>query len=162
METSVTSGHAHHSSRWQRTCISIFVIVWLAVFHYESLRHRYLSPLVGYELPKLKFLFPPAGWIMFYNVDASYGSAEVYGIKNGQPALIDPHRIFATRFVWYDNIRRNVLIGVLSAPYGSAFCHYLRRKFPEYEEFAVVYAQRSDVVHAPDHVARKVIYRCTP
>lgn len=138
------------------------MIVWLVVFHYESLRYRYLSPMVGHELPKLKLLFPPAGWIMFYNVDASYGSAEVYGIRGGQPTLIDPHRIFATRFVWYDNIRRNILISVLSAPYGPAFCRYLRRKCPEYEEFAVVYAQRPDVVRSPDRVVRKVVYRCTP
>ena len=149
-------------SRWRRCAITVFVAVWLIVFHYESLRARYLSPLVGHELPKLPLLFPPAGWIMFYQVDQAHGSAEVYGIRDGQPTPIDPHRIFATRFVWYDNIRRNILVSVLSIPYGPSFCRYLRRKFPEYEEFAVVYAQRPDVVRQPDRMIRKVLYRCTP
>ncbi len=87
----------------RHTLISLFVVVWVAVFHYESLRLNYLSPLAGRVLPKLRFLYPPAGWIMFFRVDRSYGFAEVHGIKEGRPTLIDPHRIFATRFVGYDN-----------------------------------------------------------
>ena len=133
----------------RNTAISLFVIVLIAVFHYETLRLSYLSPLVGRQLPKLKFLYPPAGWIMFFNVDRSYGFAEVYGFQAGKPVLIDPHDIFETRFVWYDNIHRNVLISVLSLPDAPRFCRYLRRKFPEYEAFAVVYAQYPDVANQP-------------
>jgi len=160
--------------------ISLFVIVWTAVFHYETLRLNYLSPLalrlrsalalskaegrveglVGRELPKLKFLYPPAGWIMFFHVDESSGVAEVYGIRKSQPVLIDPHDIFETRFVWYDNIHRNVLISVLSAHDAPRFCRYLRRKFPQYERFAVVYAQYPDLIRQPGEIRRHIAYRC--
>jgi len=144
----------------RKTWISIFVIVWIALFHYETLRLTYLSPLVGRELPKLKFLYPPAGWIMFFNVDRSYGFAEVYGLRREEPELIDPHRIFETRFVWYDNIHRNVLISVLSAPDAPRFCRYLDRKFPEYDGFAVVYRVYPDLVNRPDETLAQVAYRC--
>jgi len=140
--------------------MSLFVIVWIAVFHYETLRLNYLSPLAGRELPKLKFLYPPAGWIMFFNVDRSYGFAEVYGLKGNQPFLIDPHEIFETRFVWYDNIRRNVLITVLSSADAQKFCQYLSRKFPQYDAFAVVYGVFPDLVHKPGETLYQVAYRC--
>ena len=140
--------------------ISLFVIVWIAVFHYETLRLNYLSPLVGRELPKLKFLYPPAGCIMFFNVDRSYGFAEVYGIQDGRSTLIDPHDIFATRFVGYDNIHRNVLISVLSAHDAPRFCRYLRRKFPQYDAFTVVYAAYPDLVDRPNEIQRQVAYQC--
>ena len=136
------------------------MILWIAVFHYETLRLNYLSPLIGRELPKLKFLSPPAGWIMFFNVDRSYGFTEVYGLKHGQPSLIDPHEIFETRFVWYDNIHRNVLISVLSLHDAPRFCRYLRRKFPQYDGFTVVYAAHPDLANRPDEIQRQVMYRC--
>ncbi len=138
----------------------MFVAVWIAVFHYETLRLNYLSPLFGRELPKVKLLYPPAGWIMFFHVDQSYGYAEVYGITGGQPTLLDPHKIFETRFVLYDNIRRNVLVGVLSPRVAPQFCRYLRRKFPMYESFAVVEAAYPDVANRPTDVLRGVMYRC--
>ena len=140
--------------------ISLFVIAWIGVFHYETLRLNYLSPVVGRQLPKLKFLYPPAGWIMFFNVGRSYGFAEVYGIQHGRLVLIDPHEIFATRFVWYDNIRRNVLISVLSGQAAPGFCRYLHRKFPQYEAFAVAYAAYPDVVNRPNETLRQLAYRC--
>ena len=144
--------------------ISLFVLAWIGVFHYETLRLNYLSPLAGRELPKLKFLYPPAGWIMFFDVDRTYGCAEVYGWPKGQrhgyPELIDPHDIFRTRFVWYDNIRRNVLVSVLSPHDAPRFCPYLARKFPQYDAFAVVQAVYPDVVNHPDTVQRAVAYRC--
>jgi len=143
-------------NRW----ISFFIVVWISLFHYETLRMHYLSPLIGRPLPKLKFLYPPAGWIMFFSVDRSYGFAEVYGIKRGQPTLFDPHRIFSTRFVGYDNIRRNVLVAVVSPERGPAFCGYLARKFPDYDQFAVVYGQYMDLVEQPDKIGRRVMYRC--
>ena len=140
--------------------ISVFVVVWIAVFQYESLRLNYLAPLVGQELPKLKFLYPPAGWIMFFNIDRSYGFAQVYGIRQGKAVEIDPHAIFETRFVGYDNIRRNVLISVLSPSHGPSFCAYLHRKFPEYDGFAVVYSLYPDVVDHPDDIRSQLAYQC--
>ena len=140
--------------------ITWFVLCWTLVFHYESLRANYLSPLAGHPLPKLSLLFPPAGWIMFFNVDASYGFAEVYGILDRHPTLIDPHTLFETKAVGYDNIRRNVLISVLDRHRGADFCRYLRRNFPRYDEFAVAYAEYPDVVNEPNHVLRQIAYRC--
>ncbi|MBI3320140.1 MAG: hypothetical protein HYZ89_06095 [Candidatus Omnitrophica bacterium] len=148
--------------------ITSFVILWIAVFHYETFRLNYLSPLVlrlrsgqaGRELPKLKFLYPPAGWIMFFNVDRSYGFAEVYGLSAGHPTLLDPHAIFETRFLGYDNIHRNVLISVLSPHAAPRFCRYLQRKFPQYDAFRVVYAVYPDLVNRPDEIQRQVLYQC--
>lgn len=146
--------------RIRNIVISVFVVVWVAVFHYETLRLNYLGPFVGRELPKLKFLYPPAGWIMFFRVDQTCGTAEVYGLRDGRSTLLDPHEIFATRFVGYDNICRNVLITALHVPYAPSFCRYLARKFPAYDTFAVVYAAYPDVVHAPHDIRRQIAYRC--
>ncbi|MBI3324572.1 MAG: hypothetical protein HYZ92_04760, partial [Candidatus Omnitrophica bacterium] len=90
----------------------------------------------------------------------SYGFAEVYGLQQGRPALVDPHEIFPTRFVWYDNIHRNVLISVLSNQAAPGCCRYLHRKFPQYEAFAVAYAVYPDVVNSPSQIYRQLAYRC--
>ena len=140
--------------------ISAFVVGWIALFHYETLRLSYLSPLLGRELPKTKFLYPPAGWIMFFNVDPSYGMAEVYALQHGQPKRLNPHDIFRTRFIGYDNIRRNVLISVLSPRVAPQFCAYLHRRFPDAESFAVVYRVYPDVAAAPEDSRYQVQYQC--
>ncbi len=140
--------------------ITWFVICWTLVFHYETLRHSYLRPLFGRELPKLPLLFPPAGWIMFFNVDRSYGFAEVYGIRGGEPIQLEPHAILETKAVGYDNIHRNVLVGVLSQQHAPAFCRYVRRKFPGYDSVVVAYAQHPDLIDTPDRILRQVAYRC--
>ena len=144
----------------RNTLITVFVICWTLVFQYETLRASYLSPLAGRELPKLPFLFPPAGWIMFFNIDKSYGFAEVYGVRDGEHVLLDPHDILETKAVGYDNIHRNVLVGVLSRGDAQSFCRFLRRKFPSYDQFLVVYAAYPDVIKTPDRVLRQVAYRC--
>ena len=144
----------------RNTVITWFVIAWLVLFNYESLRAGYLSPLAGHPLPKTPLLFPPAGWIMFFNVDRSYGFAEVYAVRGNRRTLIDPHAILETKAVGYDNIRRNVLVGALTPPAAPDFCRFLRRKFPDAGSFAVVYAQYPDVVNAPERVDRFVAYRC--
>ena len=146
----------------RNTLISVFVVCWLLLFGYETFRAGYLSPLLGRRLPKFPLLFPPAGWIMFFNVDRSYGFAEVYAMPRGgtEPVKLDPHDIFETTAVGYDNIRRNVLVGVLSRDRASAFCRFLRRKFPQDTAFAVVYSQYPDVVDEPDRVVSQVAYRC--
>jgi hypothetical protein len=140
--------------------ISWFVAAWLILFNYESLRANYLVPLTGRPLPKTRLLFPPAGWIMFFNIDPSYGFAEVYGTRQGQPEKLDPHDIFETDALGYDNIHRNVLVGVLYRDRAEPFCRFLRRKFPDYTGFAVVYAQYPDFVNSPERLARQVAYRC--
>lgn len=141
--------------------ISLFVVLWSLLFHYESLRYNYLNRWTGADLPKVKFLYPPAGWIMFFQVGEGDGRAEVYGRKGSDGELIDPHRIFATRWVGYDNIRRNVLITVLSPHYQGDFCRYLQRKFPEYEGFLVMEAYTPSVSKQPDQVLRRLAYRCS-
>ncbi len=140
--------------------ISIFVAVWLCAFHYESLRHFYLSPWVGRELPKIKWLFPPAGWVMFFNVGDQYGHAQVYGIINGRSQIIDPHQILLTRAIGYDNINRNALSTVLSADVKDQFCTYLRRKFPYYESFVVTYVQYPALTARPYERLEGVAYEC--
>ena len=144
--------------------ITCFVIVWTIFFHYQTFRVHYLNPFVKHafnvELPKIPLLFPPAGWIMFYNIDPSYGFAEVYGIRDTQAVKLDPHEIFKTRAVGYDNIHRNVLVGVLYRDRAPAFCRYLGRRFSAYDAFAVVYGQYPDLIIAPDEVRRQVLYRC--
>ena len=140
--------------------ITWFVVLWTLVFQYETLRYHYLSPLAGHELPKLRLLFPPAGWIMFFHLDESYGFADVYGIRNHEPVKLDPHTIFETRAVGYDNIHRNVLVGVLDRYEAPTFCRYLTRKFPQYDSFAVLYGQYPDIVKTPDRVLYQVAYRC--
>ena len=144
----------------RNTLISVFVIGWLLLFQYETLRASYLGPLARRQLPKCPLLFPPAGWIMFFNIDRSYGFAEVYGIRESRPVLLDPHAVFSTKAVGYDNIHRNVLIGVVYRDRAQDFCRYLRRKFPAYDTFAVVYAEYPDVIAAPDRVLRQAAYFC--
>lgn len=146
--------------RRHNRAITWFVILWSLIFLYESCRANYLNPLFGRHLPKFPLLFPPAGWIMFFNVDKSYGFAEVYGQRNNQIELIDPHSILETQAIGYDNIHRNVLVGVLSQYEAPSFCSFLKRKFPGYEAFAVVYAQYPDVVNSPDGIYRHAAYRC--
>ncbi len=97
---------------------------------------------------------------MFFNVDESYGLAEVYGVKEGKAEFIDPHKIFETKAVLYDNIHRNCLSTVLGAHYRKSFCRFLKRKFPQYEQFLVVGAYYPSVVKTPDKKLQNVEYVC--
>ena len=140
--------------------ITVFVIAWLILFNYESLRANYLNPLFGHPLPKFKFLFPPAGWIMFFEVDQTEVRAEVYGIKGEKFEYIDPHRIFNNHWIGYDNIRRNVLVTVLSPYYAESFCRYLKRKFPEYEHFSVAQVVYPSIIRYRDKRIVQILYGC--
>jgi len=97
---------------------------------------------------------------MFYRVDDADGRAEVWGLRDGRAKPIDPHRIFATRWLGYDNIRRNVLVTALDPVHAPAFCRYLRRKFPEYGGFSVQEVVAPSVTRARDSVFRQEAYRC--
>ena len=144
--------------------ITAFVIAWTLLFHYQTFRVTHLNLLARRwgvrELPKIPLLFPPAGWIMFYRVDPGYGFAEVYGLHGRSAELLEPHEIFRTRALGYDNIRRNVLIGVLDQRHASAFCRYLERKFPRYEGFAIVHAEYTNLVNHPQEILRRIFYQC--
>jgi len=144
----------------RRKLISIFVVLWLAVFYYESACMYFLQPYFKRELPRMKFLFPPAGWIMFYNVGDDFGYAEVYGVKNGVPQLIDPHAILQTRAIGYDNINRNVLSTVLSQDLSGSFCPFLKRKFPYFEKFLVTYVSYPHLSGQPFERTQTVAYEC--
>ena len=147
---------------WRNSLISVFVIVWTVVFHYESTRSFFLNPLFGRDLPQMKFLFPPAGWIMFYNVDDTFSSAEVYGVKDGQPQLIDPHQILTTRSIGYDNVHRNALSTVLYPNLKGEFCRYLHRKFPYFDNFWVTLVYWPSVTKTPFRRLQKIMYQCEP
>ncbi len=143
------------------SCISIFVVVWLLIFHYESLRAHYLNPLFKRDLPKVKFLFPPAGWIMFYRVSPGASAVEVYGVdRNGQPQLIDPHDILQTRPIGYDNIHRGVLFSFAEPANQRQTCAFLHRKLKYFQSFFIVYVQYADISKERFLQQRYVLYQC--
>ena len=144
----------------KKWAISVFVVAWTLLFHYESLRYNYLNRWLGTELPKTKFLFPPAGWIMFYEVGESNSTVEVWGVKGQEIQAIDPHKIFATRWVGYDNIHRGIMFGVLNPYRTRDFCRFLRRKFPQVDSFAVVHVYFPSVTKEPGKKLYKVEYKC--
>ncbi len=149
-----------HDPRTRNMAISVFVVLWLFVFHYESTRAFYLNPVTQIELPKFKFLFPPAGWIMFYNVDDTYSHIEVYRRMGQNVQLIDPHDIFRTRTFGFDNIHRNVLSVVGIRGNAAAFCQYLTWRFPSYDDFFVMAVYYPSLVKEPHKRLQEVIYSC--
>ncbi len=140
--------------------ISSFVVLWLCVFHYESLRHFYLQPFFLKPLPKLKFLFPPAGWIMFYSVDDVAVYTEVYGVRNGIAQFIDPHQIIKTRFVGFDMVHRNVLSTVLIPGVRKSFCEVLHKQFPEFEKFIITQIEYPSLMHSRFERYQVPVYQC--
>lgn len=149
---------------WRNACISIFVVVWLVLFHYQSLRHFYIAPWVkkhwDVDLAPTPWLFPPAGWIMFYQVGESTGFTEVYGVKDGQPQFLDPHDILPVKTIMFDNIHRGILGNVLSRGYEQSFCGYLKRKFSYFDEFWVTAVHYPSVIKAPYERYQRVMYTC--
>jgi len=129
----------------RNTFIILFVVLWTVLFHYESTRHFYLNSLTEINLPKTKLLFPPAGWIMFYRVDARFGHAQVYGIQGEQKTLLDPHDILRVRTILYDNIHRGIMGSVINKRNGPQFCGYLKRRFPTFDNFLISYAHYPDI-----------------
>lgn len=143
-------------------CITYFVVAWLLLFKYESIRFFILqNAFPKIEFTKTKFLFPPAGWIMFYQVGDSAGYTEVYGVKDGVPRLIDPHDIVRTRTIMYDNIHRNILSSVSNRQMGPAFCQFLKRRFAYYDEFLVATVYYPSLTENPHRQIQQIQYRCT-
>lgn len=145
---------------FRNALITVFVICYTLTFHYESLRHFYLNPLFKKELPAVRFLFPPAGWIMFYRVDRQYGFTEVYGVKGKQQQLIDPHEIFKVRTIGFDNIHRGVLGTVTYRENAQSFCKHLHANFDYFDEFIVVSHYYPDFVEKPFERKDYIQYRC--
>lgn len=148
------------NTSWRNLVISVFVVAWTLLFHYESIRFFYLNPLFHRNLPKTKFLFPPAGWIMFFNVGDNFANAEVYGVKDGVPQFLDPHLILTTRAIGYDNIHRGALTTVFSEELKSPFCRFLRRKFPTFDNFYVLAVYWPSLTKTPQRKLQKVLYQC--
>jgi len=152
--------------KWRNAVITILVICWGLLFHYESSRHFYLNPFLknigvkSFSLPKTKFLFPPAGWIMFYNVGSQYGTSEVYGVKDGQSQLIDPHDIFRTRTIGYDNIHRGILNSAARSGVEKRFCSFLWRRFPYFDRFLITVNYYPSMIEEPYHKQQQVKYQC--
>lgn len=150
-------------TRLRKIAISVFVIFWLLLFHYEALRAFYLSPLAGRDLPKFPVLFPTFGWNMFYSLPNSWSTAEVYGSRNGpsEPERIEADRIFSLNFPGFDFNRRNVIGKVLDPKISGEFCAYLKRKFPAYQDFTIRHAVVTQLVptRAPKQYLPPVV-RC--
>lgn len=140
--------------------ISLFVVMWAGVFHYESLRHFYLQPYFRRTLPKIKFLYPPAGWIMFYQVNDRAVYAKVYGVRNGIPELIDPHEIIRTRFIGFDMVHRNVVSTVLNPAVRQDFCRVLKDRFSEFEEFIVTAVEYPSLTRSRFEHRQVPFYHC--
>ena len=142
--------------------INLFVIFWILLFHYESLRYFYLSPLFGRELPKTPMLFPPAGWIMFYQIPPEYSTAAVTGITpDGREETIDPHRIMTPDFIGFDNIHRNIMVHLLDRREAGKICRYLHWKFPGYQKFRVHYVVYPELVPPENQKKSSMpVYQC--
>ena len=148
------------NKKFRNIFISIFVIVWTLVFHYESIRFFYLNPLFDKPLPKVKFLFPPAGWIMFYSVGNTYGHVQVYGVTDRGMVALDPHDINRVRTIGFDNIHRNILSGVANRRHARGFCQHLENRFPDFERFLVTSIYYPNITEKPYEQLQNILYRC--
>ncbi|MCA9395026.1 MAG: hypothetical protein KC900_12550 [Candidatus Omnitrophica bacterium] len=151
------------NARVRNTYISIFIIFWLALFQYESVRGFLLNDRWKLNAPKTRFLFPPAGWIMFYTVEPEAGYFEVLGVKGRQTHVIDPHHIFRVRTIGYDNIHRGILGTAYNPdnPYVAAdFCRYLNYRFPDFDEFLFMGYFYPNIIEKPFDRRQRIIYRC--
>ena len=149
------------NTRSRHIFITVLVCLWLALFTYETFRGFQLKVLLKRDLPKTRFLFPPAGWIMFYKVGSTGGFYEVYGMKNKKPQLIDPHDIFRTRTIGYDNLHRGILGSAAQKRRGQDFCRFLRYRFPYFDEFVISGVYLPKMVENPYERYDNVQYKCT-
>ncbi len=146
--------------KFRNICISVFVILWTLIFHYESLRAIYLNLWFKQDLPKVKFLFPPAGWIMFYAVDDAFGVIDVYGVKKESVQKIDPHDIFRTRTIGFDNIHRGIMGSAAGRGMEKSFCSFLQRRFPYFDRFIIVQAYYPSITQHPYNRQEQPLYQC--
>jgi len=147
-------------NKWRNRFITVFVILWCLAFHYESVRHFYLQPLFKQSLPKIKFLFPPAGWIMFYRVDNAYGHRQIFGVKGDQTYEIDPHEVFRVRTIGFDNVHRGVVSGAAARRNNRAFCQHLHKRFKDMDDFKIVHTYYPDFIEEPNLRFQQILYGC--
>ena len=147
-------------NNWRNRIITVFVILWSLAFHYESIRHFYLEIPFKRHFPKIKFLFPPAGWIMFYHVDAADANVRIFGFKGGQGFEIDPHEVFRVRTIGYDNIHRGVVSAAASNDNKDAFCRQLHRRFKDVDSFRVIYTYYPNFIKDPFEQYEQILYSC--
>ena len=148
------------SVKIRNTIITTFVILWTFVFHYESTRHFYLNTFFEKSLPKVKLLFPPAGWIMFFNVDDGYGTVEVLGVKDDHVQTIDSHDIFRTRTIMFDNIHRNIMSAMGDIRQAKQTCRFLKMRFPYFDKFIVTAVQYPSLIQQPTLRYQQPLYQC--
>jgi len=137
-----------------------------------SVKYFYLEPWLKKPLPRVPMLFPPAGWIMFYNVNDQFGEAQVYGIEGisivgaGRDArinyktkfLIDQHEIFRTRTILFDNIKRGLIHGALRNK--EQFCAFLEYRFPYYDGFEIRYIHYPQMSKKTGKKIERIAYQC--
>ena len=97
---------------------------------------------------------------MFYNVGDNYATVEVYGIKDNIPSLIDPHDIFRTRTIGFDNIHRGIMGAAASPNSAGQFCKFLQRRFPYYDRFAINWIEYPSLTKEPYQTTQNVVYQC--
>ncbi len=81
-------------------------------------------------------------------------------MKDHQPQLIDPHLIFRTRTIGFDNIYRNILSEVFVPYQERSFCRYLKMKFPNFDDFLVTAVIYPSVTKTPLLRMQQVVYEC--
>jgi hypothetical protein len=160
------------SKTFKNSLISLFVVLWLCVYHYMSLKQFYLEPWLKRPLPRVPMLFPPAGWIMFYQVDDQFGEVNVYGLEGAKLVgrgrqvslnytdkyLIDQHEIFRTRTILFDNIKRGLIHGAVARQ--QSFCAFLEYRFPHYDGFEIRYIYYPEMTKTPHKRFERVGYQC--
>jgi hypothetical protein len=149
------------NKKTQNILITLFVIVWLLLFTYESVKTFYLEPFFKRPLAKTKFLFPPAGWIMYFNVDDTFGYYEVFGVKGTNIVPLDPHEVIRTRTIMFDNIHRGILGTAANQAHAPKFCRYLKFRFPEFDKFVVTGNYYPSISKEPYNRIQKILYQCT-
>ncbi len=104
---------------------------------------------------------------MFFNVDEQFSRTQVYGLKSLPqnpnqyvPQEIEPHVIFRTRTIGFDNIHRNIMSTVIMEMNQRPFCRYLKMKFPYYDNFVVILVRYPNVVKTPMEHTQQVVYQC--
>ncbi|GEM_PF-978650 len=147
--------------------ISCFVVIWLVLFFYNNTRHMLLEPFFRkslhnptFNLAMNKFLFPPAGPIMFYDVGDAFGYHKVFGIKGGQIFELDPHQIYLSRTLFYDNVHRGVLGDIADPGNIPLFCRVMHRRMPEFDDFAVVFRVYPSLMESRYQYRDGLRYRC--
>jgi len=97
---------------------------------------------------------------MFYAVGDEFGNVNVYGKRDDELQLIDPHDIFRTRTIGYDNIHRGILTHVADVRVSRDFCRFLKYRFPSFENFFVSVVYYPSVTKDKYQRRQQTKYQC--